>query len=169
MFYSAEYSENSKHEKAIWKTWRFQSLVLFHVVSKVKLNISFIKSLPQLKQQLRIVGVWHRKDKTWPSSFSNKSTTYRSKMTAILNIFIHHCSFNKVWFIFLAINGTYYSSVMHKCYNLEDNILQTSVSLCSLGDIPGKLMIFISDSHFTLHFSLLWGLCGDHKMLTQAK
>jgi len=58
---------------------------------------------------------------------------------------------------------------MHKCYNLEDNILQTSVSLCSLGDVLGKLMIFISDSHLTLHFSLLWGLCGDHRMLTQAK
>lgn len=167
MFYSS--SEDSKHEKPIWKTWMFQSLVIFHVVSKAKLNISFSKSLPQLKQQLIIARVWPRKDTTRPSSFNNKSTIYRSKTTSILDAFVHHCSINKVWLIFLVINGTYYSSVMHKCYNLEDNILQTSVFLCSLGDIPGKLMIFISDSHFTLHFLLLWGLCGDCKVLTQTK
>lgn len=44
-------------QKDYLKDMRFQSLVPFHVVSKVKLNIYFTKSLPQLKQHLIILGV----------------------------------------------------------------------------------------------------------------
>lgn len=52
IFYSS--SEDSKHEKTNSRTWRFQSLVTFHVDSKVKLHIYFLRSLPQLKKHLII-------------------------------------------------------------------------------------------------------------------
>lgn len=55
IFYST--SEASKHDKTNWRMWRFQTLIPFHGVSKVKLNIYFLRPLPHLKQHLTVLGV----------------------------------------------------------------------------------------------------------------
>lgn len=58
----------------------------------------------------------------------------------------------------------YYSSITYRFFNTEDNTLQTSVTLCSFEDIPGKQVIFISD-YFTLHFHCYEGFVMITKCL----